>query len=448
MRLDYSLRLNSAACLGSHAWTPAQLFARGQSGALFLARRGLFLDMAGTEPARTPGQPIALMRDLSANANHATQPNPAQRPILGRHPARGVANIYPANTTNLLGWPTTRLTSVTAPESTSGEPAVDLTATEAHPSGAFMRGNLIALTPGTYTLSAIVHGTGWFAMRPTVEAHFADGVFGWFDLGAGVVGDTSAGSGSSVLTTPSAAIEPVGDGYRVALTFTVTDAQPLTMRFYLVDGNASLAVTPDASVRLEAPQLEAGAQTTPYQRRVSQYDITEAGQRSLWYLSADGVDDWMQLAQPFTGGGPFFMAAVHDWQTGWPGPITFGSVSGASLLNLAQGISLTADGSANRVSFGATTGWPSVAAGQNRVDIVQVSSGSQAQAWRNDTAYPASPDITGDITQMDGIDGLFRAGSGYGLGRFYGGVMGSSSLTDAARMHLHRYLAKLGGTPT
>lgn len=448
MRLDYSLRLNSAACLGSHAWTPAQLFARGQSGALFLARRGLFLDMAGTEPARTPGQPIALMRDLSANANHATQPNPAQRPILGRHPARGVANIYPANTTNLLGWPTTRLTSVTAPESTSGEQAVNLTATVAHASGAFLRNGLVALPSGVYTLSAHAKGNGWFVLRAGVEADFNDAAVAWFDLGAGVAGNATLTSGASVIASPSASVTPVGDGYHLALTFTVTAVAALSMRFYLVDGDASLAVTPGASARLEAPQLEAGAQATPYQRRVSQYDITEAGQRSLWYLSADGVDDWMQLAQPFTGGGPFFMAAVRDWQTGWPGPITFGSVSGASLLNLAQGISLTADGSANRVSFGATTGWPSVAAGQNRVDIVQVSSGSQAQAWRNDTAYPASPDITGDITQMDGIDGLFRAGSGYGLGRFYGGVMGSSSLTDAARMHLHRYLAKLGGTPT
>lgn len=429
MRLEHSLRLNSVVTSGHRAWSPTRLFARGQSGAFFTARHGLFLDVAGTEPAQMPGQAIALMRDLSGNGNHATQPNPSQRPVLGRHPSRGAVNIYPANTGDLLSasWASSRMSRVAASGTTSGEPAVDLTATEAHPSGAFMRGNSIALPAGTYTLSAIVHGTGWFALRPTVEASFGDGVVGWFDLEAGVTGDAAAASGSNVVTAPSSAIEAVGDGYRVSLTFTVTDAQPLTMRFYLVDGNGVLAVSPGASARLEAPQLEAGAQPTPYQRRVSQYDVAEAGQRSLWYLSLDGVDDWMQLAQPFTGGGPYAMAATRDWQTGWPGPITFGSVSGESLLNLAYGITLTADGVANRAAFPVTTGWPSVAAGQNRVDIVQVSSTSQAQAWRNNIAYPEDPDITGNITQFAGIDSLFRAASGYGVGRFYGGVMASGS---------------------
>lgn len=449
MRLEYSLRLNSAVTLAGRAWQPTRLFAQGQSGALFSARRGLFLDVAGTEPALAPGQPVALMRDLSGNENHATQPNLSQRPILGRHPARGLINIHPSNTANLVsgsGWASNRMSVVASTLSTSGEPAAVLTATDAHPSGAFLRGGILTKDVGTYTLSAVVQGNGWFVLRPTVEANFSDAAVAWFNLGAGEKGAVALAGGADVFSAPSSTMTPVGDGYRVSVTFTLGASVGISDRFYLVDGDNSLAVTSGASARIEAPQLEAGAVATNYQPRASQYDVTKIGQKSLWYLALDGVDDWMQLAQPFTGDGPYIMAATRDWITGWPGPLTFGSVNGASLLNLAQGISLTASGSGNRVLFGATTGWPTVAAGQNRVDIVRVESASQAQAWRNDTAYPTSPDITGDIVQLAGINTLFRAAGGYGLGRFYGGVMASGPVADSDRTRLHRHLAKLGGS--
>lgn len=37
-------------------------------------------------------------------------------------------------------------------------------------------------------------------------------------------------------------------------------------------------------VEIWHPQHEAGMQKTPYQSRVNDYDITEAGQRNLWFL--------------------------------------------------------------------------------------------------------------------------------------------------------------------
>ena len=308
-----------------------------------------------------------------------------------------------------------------------------------------MRGEIRSLAAGTYTLSVIARGTGWFVMRPTVEANFADAAGAWFNLGAGSVATVALASGASIFAGPSASMVPVGTGYRVSITFTVTAEAPLSMRFYLVDGDSTLEVTPGAEVQLEAPQLENGTEVTPYQRRVSQYDITEEDQRSLWYLSADGVDDWMQLSRPIVVGGPYIVGAVRDWHTGWPEPITFGSRSGASVLNLANGISLTADGAGNRATFGATTGWPVLSSGQNRADVVRVSSPSQAQAWRNGTVYPAAPAITGDPTQLDGLDALFRAGGGYGLGRFYGGIVASRDLVTADVARLRRYLANMGG---
>jgi len=450
MRLDYSLRLNSLVASARRAWSPARLFAQGQSGTFFSARQGLFIDLAGTQPAQTPGQAIALMRDLSGNGNHASQPDASQRPTLGRHPARGVVNIYPANTTDLQtpSWGSFRLSATAAVTSATGEPAVDLHATQSNTNGAAILGSSTAsLSAGIYTFSAYVKGSGWFALRPSLNSDFADAVTAWFNLGNGSLGSAAAAIGTNVVTAPSSSIVPIGDGYRVALTFTVTQAMPISVRLYLVDGNGDLGVSSGVAARLEAPQLEAGTAATSYQRRISEYDLTEAGQGSVWYLSADGVDDWMQLAQPFTGGGPFAMAAAREWQTGWPGPVTLGSVNGASAMSLAQGIILTADGSANQAAFNATAGWPPLASGQNRVDIVRVESPSAAQAWRNGTAYPESPVIAGNITQFSGIDSLFRAGSGYGKGRFYGGVIVDGNLSDDDRIRLNRYLSKLGGIP-
>jgi len=42
-----------------------------------------------------------------------------------------------------------------------------------------------------------------------------------------------------------------------------------------------------------SPQAELGSVVTPYQRVVSQYDVTEAGVQSLSYLAFDGVDDFL-----------------------------------------------------------------------------------------------------------------------------------------------------------
>jgi len=41
-------------------------------------------------------------------------------------------------------------------------------------------------------------------------------------------------------------------------------------------------------------QLEEGSTATAYQKVVSEYDVTEAGVDSLWYLDFDGVDDHLR----------------------------------------------------------------------------------------------------------------------------------------------------------
>ena len=85
------------------------------------------------------------------------------------------------------------------------------------------------------------------------------------------------GTGTVTLSGASTAGPLVGTGAsnRVTLTFTPT-AGSLTLT---VSGSVTLA------------QLELGSTATAYQRVASQYDITEAGVPTCYYVQADGVDD-------------------------------------------------------------------------------------------------------------------------------------------------------------
>jgi len=87
------------------------------------------------------------------------------------------------------------------------------------------------------------------------------------------------GTGTIILTGASIAGPLIGTGAsnRVSLTFTPTAA--------------SLTLTVVGSVTLA--QLELGSTATSYQRVGTAFDVTEAGVRSLSYLSFDGVDDFL-----------------------------------------------------------------------------------------------------------------------------------------------------------
>jgi hypothetical protein len=406
----------------------------------------VFTDTIGATPA-LPGNTVAVLRD-SQGRIVANQTTTAARLTFARRPASGLRNILPAETPNITsgsGWAVVRASRADAAGNATGEPATDLTATETNVNGAFVRAALVTLPAGTYTMSAVVKGTGWFLLRPGANAVFTDNAQAWFNLGTGAAGTVSLGSGASAFTgTPTSTITPVGDGaYRCTLTFTLGASVEIAPSFYLVDANAGNPVTSGATVRLEAPQLELAGAATTYQRRVSAFDITEAETRAAYYLWADGFDDFMTLATAFAPTGGYTVAAARQWLTGFPGPLTFGSVGGASNFNVAQGVSLTVDTASNVVDFAAMAGWPTALAG--RVDLVRVASASSAQAWRNNTVYPGSPTITGNATPVDGLDTLFRFGGSYGSGRFYGGVMVDRAIAEHERLMATRYYAAAGG---
>jgi hypothetical protein len=403
----------------------------------------VFSDEAGVTAA-VIGGPVGALRDAGGTLR-ATATGTG-RPTFGRHPANGINNILAANTTDITagaGWSGIRV-GVAGAATIAGEPATRVTATETNVNGS-ARLVLQTLAAGTYRLSFVVRGTGFVALRPTDDANFADAVQGWFNLATGAVGGVNATSGSSKITSPVAAITPVGDGYRVSLTFTVTTSTPVSLRLYVTDANASLAVTSGAFVDVEAPQLVAGSTELAYQRRVSAFDVTEAGQRNVFSLAPDGIDDFLSLATPFAPTGGYTILAAGLWATGSPALLPFGSVAGLSNVNMGNGVGVLANTTANQINFPATAGWPSLATGARRVDVIRVDSASAGQAWRNNTPYPASPVVTGNATPVAGLDTMFRSGGSYSGTRLIAAVAVPSAITDAQRLAMQRVLACLSG---
>lgn len=407
--------------------------------------RFVFSDAAGTLPA-TFGGPVGGLRASVGGAVVATQETALARPAFARAPANGVNNILAANTTDITagsGWAGFRIGVATA-GTIAGEPATRVTATETNVSGASLL-VLQELSAGTYRLSFVVRGAGFIAIRPTNNASFPDAVQAWYNLSTGAVGSVSTSGGGSNITTPVAAITAVGDGYRVSLTFTVTTSTLISLRLYVTDANGSLAVTSGAFVDVEAAQLVSGSTERPYQRRVSALDVTEAGQRSVFSLAPDGLDDFLSLVTPFAPAGGYTILAAGLWATGTPALLPFGSVGGASSVNMGNGVSVAANTNSNNITFPATAGWPVLNTGDRRVEVIRVDSASAGQAFRNGTPYPGSPTVTGTAVPLNGFNIMLRTGSTYSATRVLAAVAIPSAASEPQRLAMQTTLARLSG---
>ncbi|AHM03755.1 hypothetical protein roselon_01367 [Roseibacterium elongatum DSM 19469] len=86
MKLVTDVSLTSRPAAVAVGWTPAALFAAGEPGAWFdpSAPGALFQDAAATIPVTGPDQPVGCMLDLSGRGCHATQDDPAARPMYRR----------------------------------------------------------------------------------------------------------------------------------------------------------------------------------------------------------------------------------------------------------------------------------------------------------------------------------------------------------------------------
>jgi hypothetical protein len=145
-----------------------------------------------------------------------------------------------------------------------------------------------------------------------------------------------SGSGLRVLVREADASDaPIG---LVSSTpFNSTSATPLTRDITIstgarvsafIDVRIASGLSVDFEFDLTDFQFENSASRTAYQANMSQFDITEAGVRSVTEFDADGITDWMQLASNFAPAGAYSIAAAIRTSGGAAIYANFGACGG------------------------------------------------------------------------------------------------------------------------
>ena len=209
------------------------------------------------------------MKEVSGS--HATQSDSTKRPVFARHPERGRVNLFKYTEEFDNGvWTKTGATSVTpnagvAPNGTQTADRVD--------NFDDVQGDRLKQTL-TITNSTL-RGSVWVK-----------------------------GEGSNIGKDIQLVVKRQGGTYTgSAIIHTLTDS------WVRLDGNvtqlsdntgASLVLSSPASNSAESflvwgAQMELANEATGYQKVVDDYDITESGYKSVYYLQFDGINDGMQI---------------------------------------------------------------------------------------------------------------------------------------------------------
>lgn len=269
-----------------------------------MRRTIVFADPQALAPANITGS-VALVRDLRALDTEAScdasQPNVAQRPLLGRAPLVGRRNLL-LNTEDLSNpyW--------------DGHATNTLVSDPAHGLATRIIGSVGSpdgiVPPGR-------GATGPRTMQAVLRAGSARRV----QIGFGNFGFSSNNAGNSIIdletmevistriTSGSAELTALGDGYALFTAVNHSDptASPSQNRWVLTvvqdtDANPGSATRNDHDdVQVIRVQLEQSAQPTPYQRiGASDLDITEpvTGLPSPAFLRFDLSDDQLVHAFP------------------------------------------------------------------------------------------------------------------------------------------------------
>jgi hypothetical protein len=417
MRLTLDLTTQS---LSGGGFRPAILFRGGAAGALFEPANlsSLYQDAAGTIPVAQPGDPVGLMLDRSGNGNHVRQATAAKCPIFAIEPAGGKRNLL-TDTDDFTAdsWAKTGATPL--PESsvsfTGGTNARMSQSVYARPNGAYTlsaRVRLVAGTPAPNAATLSIYGGGALVQAQAVS-------FGTELLAAG-------GAFISVSVTAISSSEGGSITGQVRCD------------------------TPGVTLQLEELQFEAGSVPTNYQKVGNKYNVTEAGTRTLRFLSFDGVDDVMDTGSPIAalGTATFLGAAVKEGVAsliaGGRGGF-FGDASyrdGGTMLGfgngLLSGITNDKDSSYRKDVAPPVTGTPIT-------HFLYTGLGSFVQA--NDLRVSNLGDnlLTPPTTALQVGGGAQIGWSRFFQGNFYGGIYVNKEMTSKETGASQEWLDRLNG---
>ena len=396
----------------------------------------LYSDTACTTLIAGPGAEVAAMCD-SQGVRVLEQATAAARPKYAVQPAVGVRNFAngSAAVASDASWFDT---------ATSNDVTVTKLSSGVTPDGnAWARYNVAGTATGTafpqlydaaQSRTPASAGQSWTA---SALMRVESGTTGGAGSGLRVNADEETAPATSVGSTVSSVFSGASLTTISATRAMTTGNQVRTGLIYRV----APGETVDCIVYVEALQFELGTSRTAWQANMSQFDVTEAGVRSLDVLVPDGIDDCLTLSSAFLPSGNFTLAAAFDHRAGADNLGILGGTNarfGQSLFNQPR---IDANLSANRTQFTEQSN------GRGVLVVRSVGSGA-AQGWRNGVAL--TPTLIGSMRPLasPGFTEIMKAAGVFASGRFFGGVMideGDTPFTDAERLMTERYLAYNGG---
>ena len=275
--------------------SPASLFAGGEPGVWFDPSdiTTLFQDNLGATPVTAAGQTVGRMLDKSGRGNHATQATSTQRPTYGINPIVGTRNLltYTEQFDNAAWVKTGTTISADTAIAPDGTTTADLLSQTAVSLEHYAEQTGLQTTAGAYTASYYVKaGTvSSFQIMVVHSGQSPTTSTGTFNISSGVITYT-AGSG---IISGGSAVDAGGGWYRCRISYTLSGSvSSHRTRIYAGLSGVFLGNAANNLV-IWGAQVETGSTATAYQKVVSQYEVTEAGVQSAFYLAFDGVDDGM-----------------------------------------------------------------------------------------------------------------------------------------------------------
>lgn len=412
----------------------------GGQNAFIVKPDSVFSDTGGETPA-VVGETVAAFRSLDGEL-FATQATEAQRPRYGRHPASGLRNQVPNNigagavvgvvgsggalpdimfTNNISG------REIVAVNEAEGWIDLRLFGTPTGTANVFFYGatTIRAATDQTWVASTGLAITGGDL---TNISNIQQTIFGR-DAGGTLI---AQGSSADIKSSLSATVA------RFAYSRTLTEAGVGRVSHSLQIANTGAI---DITLRIQLTQMEQGSTPSGIQRAsAGGLNVVEAPFRQVSYLKPDGIDDFMTLSTAFEPAGNYSMAAAV-FHTAGDSDSHIGSTGGNARFGPGNGLSFAmwANSADNRTTAVTLSHGRAVYVG--RVSAAD----APAEIWQNGTAM--TPTLTGLMQPVatGGFDVLFRAGSAYAKGRFYGGAMLPSAITDTQRQIADRALAYASG---
>lgn len=248
-------------------WTPDYLYLSGELGGYFDLTDidNMFQDPAMTTPVTGIGQPIGAVVDQGPNGWLITQDSAARKPVLGRMPATGVRNLmaFSEDYANPL-WDLWDGALKTPDYDGPGTCRVQLV----NAGSELYRTLGYAGAQGT-TVSLLVKSTSGADQTVRIRTY---------------VGGNSFSSNFVV-------------GAEYTRVFFGETRSGLELTWALATGSGGAP----ADVVIKEAQAEAGALVTAYQTVGEQWDVTEAGQPSVYAPWFDGVDDVLTGPLSMTG---------------------------------------------------------------------------------------------------------------------------------------------------